>query len=71
MPPGVGHKPRERTELDVIDHFVIVLHNVLGHVKAAAFLGEPAGDRAQCILCRYNRGEVAYEDVVKQFQTKD
>jgi hypothetical protein len=37
--------------MDALDAFVLTLHQLLGHDKAAAYLGQPAGDRSRCALC--------------------
>lgn len=42
--------------MDAVDKFIVDIHNLLGHDKAAAFLGQPAGDKETCLLCRYERG---------------
>lgn len=41
--------------MDPIGRFIAMLHEMLGHDKAAAFLGVPRGDRAACLICRYER----------------
>jgi histidinol phosphatase-like PHP family hydrolase len=37
--------------MDALDAFVGSLHQMLGHDRTAAYLGQPAGDRAGCALC--------------------
>jgi hypothetical protein len=39
--------------MDIISWYVATLHGMLGHDKTAAFIGQPAGDRAECLLCIY------------------
>jgi hypothetical protein len=34
-----------------LDAFILYLHLMLGHDRAAAYLGVPAYDRAGCALC--------------------
>lgn len=34
-----------------IDAAILTLHELLGHDKAAAFLGVPVGDKTKCRLC--------------------
>ena len=41
-----------------MDHagwFIATTHGLLGHDKTAAFLGQPAGSRDDCVLCQYER----------------
>jgi hypothetical protein len=37
--------------MDQLDQFIVTLHLMLGHDKTAAYLDQPAGDRAECRLC--------------------
>jgi hypothetical protein len=39
--------------MDRIGWFIATSHLLLGHDKAAAFLGVPLGDRSTCLLCQY------------------
>lgn len=41
--------------MDVIGWFIATLHQVLGHDKAAAYLGQLSGDRSDCVICAYER----------------
>jgi hypothetical protein len=41
--------------VDAIGWFIANLHAMLGHEKAAAVMGVPAGDTAACVICRYER----------------
>lgn len=41
--------------MDAIGAFIGNLHQTLGHDKTAAYLGQPSGDRAECLLCAYER----------------
>jgi hypothetical protein len=41
--------------MDSIGRFIATLHNLIGHDKAAAFLGVPAGDRRHCLICQYEQ----------------
>jgi hypothetical protein len=43
----------ELPRLDVYGWFICSLHQMLGHNKAAAAIGQPAGDRADCLICMY------------------
>ena len=39
-----------------MDHagwFIATMHQMLGHDKTAAFLGQPAGNRDDCVICQY------------------
>jgi hypothetical protein len=52
--------------LDTIGWFIATLHQMLGHVVTARFLGQPVGDRGECILCRYDSGQVTRDEVIEQ-----
>lgn len=39
--------------MDAIGRFIATLHNLLGHDKTAALLGQPPGDKAACVICQY------------------
>jgi hypothetical protein len=52
--------------MDKIGRFIADLHQMLGHDEAAATLGQDPGDKAKCILCRYERGEATREQVEQQ-----
>jgi hypothetical protein len=39
--------------MDTIGWYIATTHQVLGHGKAAATLGVPAGDKDACLLCAY------------------
>ena len=41
--------------MDAIGWFVATLHDLIGHDPAAAFIGQPPGDRDDCLLCRHQR----------------
>lgn len=49
--------------MDSIGVFIANLHQMLGHDKAAAFLGEDPLDKSSCILCLYDRGLVTKQEV--------
>jgi len=53
-------------QLDSIGHFIVVLHDLLGHRQAAAFLGQDVGDISRCVLCRYDKGTATRADVLNQ-----
>lgn len=44
---------RPSTGLDTIGWFIATTHQLLGHNKAAALLGCWPGDKAACVICRY------------------
>jgi hypothetical protein len=52
--------------MDTVGWYICTLHQMLGHRTAARILGEPVGDMAQCVLCRYEKGEATREDVERQ-----
>jgi hypothetical protein len=41
--------------MDTIGWAIAMLHNLIGHDKAAAALGVPAGDKRACLICQYER----------------
>lgn len=41
--------------MDAYGVFIARFHNMLGHDKLAAFIGQPPGDKAACLLCQYER----------------
>lgn len=49
--------------MDPVGRLIASLHNVLGHDKAAAYLGVPAGDKRDCLICAY---EACPDDLARQ-----
>jgi len=41
--------------VDSIGWFIATLHDLIGHDQAAAFIGQPPGDRAACLLCQHQQ----------------
>jgi hypothetical protein len=41
--------------MDRIGWYIATLHSLVGHDTAARYLGQPAGDRSECIICRYEQ----------------
>lgn len=41
--------------MDPIGWYIANLHRLLGHDKTAMVIGAPAYDRADCLICRYER----------------
>jgi hypothetical protein len=39
--------------MDAIGWYIASLHKMLGHDKAAVVLGQPAGDKRACVICKY------------------
>ena len=39
--------------MDPIGWFIATTHQMLGHDQAAALIGMPTGDKANCVLCQY------------------
>jgi hypothetical protein len=56
-------------KMDTIGWYLASLHHTLGHRATARFLGMPEGDLADCILCRYERGEVTKAEVIERIGT--
>lgn len=44
---------RPSMRLDPIGWYIATMHQLLGHDKAAAALGVPPFDKADCLICRY------------------
>ena len=57
--------------MDTIGWFIATLHQMLGHDKAATFLGEPPLDKRMCILCIYEKGHATQDEVIAQIGTAD
>jgi hypothetical protein len=51
--------------VDTIGWFIATLHQLIGHDKTAAVIGEPAGDKSACVICRFERGEETREAVIE------
>jgi hypothetical protein len=51
-------------KLDGVGWYIVNLHQILGHAKAAATLGQPSGDTEQCVVCRYERGHATRDEVI-------
>lgn len=51
--------------MDTLGWYIATTHQLLGHAKAAVVLGQDPGDPRQCILCRYERGEVDKATVIE------
>jgi hypothetical protein len=51
--------------MDTIGWYLATLHQMLGHRAAAAVLGQPVqeGEQADCILCKFEKGEATREEV--------
>ncbi len=39
--------------MDTIGWFIATTHQLLGHDKLAALIGQPTGDKAACVICQY------------------
>lgn len=52
--------------MDTIGWFIATTHQLLGHDQAAAVVGQPAGDKAACLLCQYERAGGAEQAVLRQ-----
>jgi hypothetical protein len=53
------------TGVDAIGAFLGNLHSIIGHDATAAFIGQPAGDKSACKLCRFERGEISRDEAAK------
>jgi hypothetical protein len=45
--------------MDAIGWFIAFAHQLLGHDKAAAVIGQPPGDKTACVICRYEAAPTA------------
>jgi hypothetical protein len=41
--------------MDPIGWYIATMHQMLGHDKTAAFLGQQPGSKDDCLLCQYER----------------
>jgi hypothetical protein len=41
--------------LDKLGWFIATTHQLLGHDKTAALIGQPPGSHGDCALCKYER----------------
>ena len=39
--------------MDPFGWFIATTHQMLGHDKTAAFIGQPPGSKNDCLLCQY------------------
>jgi hypothetical protein len=53
-------------QMDTIGWYIATLHQLLGHDKCAAALGEPSLDKTLCILCRYENGVATKDEVIER-----
>jgi hypothetical protein len=53
-------------QLDAIGHYIATLHQIMGHDKAAAVIGQPPYNKDTCIMCLYDRGQASREDVIER-----
>lgn len=52
-------------QMDVLGFYIATLHQMLGHDKAAAVLGQAPYNKNACILCLYEKGEATKADVIE------
>lgn len=57
--------------MDIIGWYIATLHQLLGHDKAAAMLGQPPYNKATCILCLYERGKATKQQVIAAIGVSD
>lgn len=41
--------------MDAIGWFIATTHQMLGHDKTAAIIGQPPGDKDACLICQHER----------------
>lgn len=56
--------------MDTIGVFIATCHQMLGHDKTAAILGQPPYNRNTCVLCLYDRGEATKDEVIERIGGK-
>lgn len=52
--------------MDTIGWFIATLHQLLGHDKAAAVMGQPPYNKNTCILCLYESGKATKAQVIER-----
>jgi hypothetical protein len=59
--------------MDHVGVFIATLHQLLGHRKAAAWLGEryEEGEERDCVLCLYERGLATKQEVQDRIGVSD
>lgn len=50
--------------MDTIGWYIATTHQMLGHDKAAAVLGQPPLNKNACILCLFERGKATKDQVI-------
>jgi hypothetical protein len=53
--------------MDNISWFLATMHQAIGHDKTAAYIGQPPGDKRDCIVCWFEAGQVTREQVEAYF----
>lgn len=53
MPSESAPEPPRR--LDPFGWYIVHMHQILGHDKAAIAMGQDIGDKRLCIICAYER----------------
>jgi hypothetical protein len=53
-------------QMDTVGWYIATLHQMLGHDKTAAALGEAPYNKNTCILCLYEKGEATKDDVIER-----
>jgi hypothetical protein len=49
--------------MDAIGLYLATMHQLLGHDATAAFIGMPTGNKAECVMCKY---EANPNDITRQ-----
>jgi hypothetical protein len=59
--------------MDPIGWYIASMHKLLGHDRAAAAMGVPAGSKRDCRLCQYERNPspAARDAVVRALATQE
>lgn len=50
--------------LDSVGWFIATTHQLLGHDKAAALIGQPPYNKNTCILCLFEHGKATKAEVI-------
>jgi hypothetical protein len=45
--------------MDTIGWYIATMHSILGHDTTARVIGAAPGDRADCVICQYDRNPTA------------
>lgn len=50
--------------MDTLGWYIATLHQMIGHDRTAAVLGQSVGDKQLCVLCKYEAGRATRQEVI-------